>query len=131
MFGLRIESTYLTNHHHLTVSLRGNVTSVCVLCDKELLAVGHENGQTSILEIPDLKERCTLGTVRDDSQPKQSDKRNTFVPPIYYNHYGIREASRGTIPLQFGFVRGNISCCSFSPNGKRLVTSDRSTGVKL
>ncbi|XP_046845960.1 uncharacterized protein LOC124439724 [Xenia sp. Carnegie-2017] len=91
-----LELTYLTNRYHLTVSLRANVTSLCVSSNEELLAVGYENGQISIFELPEFKQRCTLGTALDD----------LFVPR-------------------------NICCCSFSPTGNRLVTSDRSTEVKL
>ncbi|XP_046858540.1 uncharacterized protein LOC124451989 [Xenia sp. Carnegie-2017] len=42
-----------------------------------------------------------------------------------YDHHEFRPSKK------FGFVRGNICCCSFSPAGSRLVTSDGSTQVKL
>ncbi|XP_046857522.1 uncharacterized protein LOC124450915 [Xenia sp. Carnegie-2017] len=118
-----LDSTYLTNHHHLTVSLRANVTSLCVSSNEELLAVGYENGQISISELPEFTERCTLGTALDDSRLDKWDDENTFMS--LYNIYDYSTSS------EFRFLRGNICCCSFSPTGNRLVTSDTSTEVKL
>ncbi|XP_046857812.1 uncharacterized protein LOC124451232 [Xenia sp. Carnegie-2017] len=123
-----LDSTYLTNHHHLTVSLRANVTSLCVSSNEELLAVGYENGQISIFELPEFTERCILGTVLDDSRLKEWDRDNKFESLYYLYDYS------DNIPYIFdklGFKRGNICCCSFSPTGNRLVTSDGSTEVKL
>ncbi|XP_046862682.1 uncharacterized protein LOC124456242 [Xenia sp. Carnegie-2017] len=117
-----LDSTYLTNHHHLTVSLRANVTSLCVSSNEELLAVGYENGEISIFELPEFEERCTLGTALDDSRLDKWDV-DTFSSQYDKYYYPTSE--------KFGFVRGNIFCCSFSPTGKRLVTSDGSTEVKL
>ncbi|XP_046857976.1 uncharacterized protein LOC124451417 isoform X1 [Xenia sp. Carnegie-2017] len=115
-----LDSTYLTNHHHLTVSLGANVTSLCVSSNEELLAVGYENGQISIFELPEFTERCTLGTALDDSMLEKWDYVDTFI--TQHNIYPIPSLR---------FVRGNISCCSFSPTGNRLVTSDVSTKIKL
>ncbi|XP_046857471.1 uncharacterized protein LOC124450856 [Xenia sp. Carnegie-2017] len=118
-----LDSTYLTNHHHLTVSLRANVTSLCVSSNEELLAVGYENGQISIFKLPEFTERCILGTALDDSSLDKWYNVN-LVMSLYdiYDYSTLKESY---------FVQGNISCCSFSPTGNRLVTSDRSTEVKL
>ncbi|XP_046862672.1 uncharacterized protein LOC124456232 [Xenia sp. Carnegie-2017] len=105
-----LDTTYLTNRHHLTVPLRANVTFLCVSSNEELLAVGYENSQISIFELPEFEQRCTLGTALDDLRLEKRDAENT---------------------INIGFVRGNISCCCFSPTGYRLVTSDGSTEVKL
>ncbi|XP_046857871.1 uncharacterized protein LOC124451294 [Xenia sp. Carnegie-2017] len=118
-----LDSTYLTNHHHLTVSLRANVTSLCVSSNEELLAVGYENGEISIFELPDFKQRCTLGTAFDDSRLDKWDDKNKIIS--LYDNCGYPTLKN------FGFGRGNICCCSFSPTGNRLVTSDGSTEVKL
>ncbi|XP_046858520.1 uncharacterized protein LOC124451968 [Xenia sp. Carnegie-2017] len=118
-----LDSTYLTNHHHLTVSLRANVTSLCVSSNEELLAVGYENGQISNFELPEFEQRCTLGTAFDESRLDQWDVVNRFMSLYDIYDYPISK--------NFGFVRGNICCCSFSPTGNRLVTSDGSTKVKL
>ncbi|XP_046858510.1 uncharacterized protein LOC124451954 [Xenia sp. Carnegie-2017] len=115
-----LDSTYLTNHHHLTVPLLANVTSLCVSSNEELLAVGYENGQISIFELPEFEQRCTLGIALDDSR-----LGNLNVNRIV-SRYDIYDS-----PSSKEFVRGNICCCSFSPTGNRLVTSDRSTEVKL
>ncbi|XP_046857708.1 uncharacterized protein LOC124451122 [Xenia sp. Carnegie-2017] len=127
-----LDTTYLTNHHHLTVPLRANVTSLCVSSNEELLAVGYENSQISIFELPEFTERCTLGTVLDDSRLKEWDEYDKFASQydIYDNlnnnfNYGYPEMKKSS------YVRGNICCCSFSPTGNRLVTSDGSTEVKL
>ncbi|XP_046857480.1 uncharacterized protein LOC124450857 isoform X2 [Xenia sp. Carnegie-2017] len=118
-----LDSTYLTNHHHLTVSLRANVTCLCVSSNKELLAVGYDNGQISIFGLPEFTERCTLGTALDASRLDKWDDVNKFM--TLYNIYDLSTSK------EFGFVRGNVCCCSFSPTGNRLVTSDGSTEVKL
>ncbi|XP_046857741.1 uncharacterized protein LOC124451156 [Xenia sp. Carnegie-2017] len=121
-----LDSTYLTNHHHLTVSLRANVTSLCVSSNEELLAVGYENGQISISELPEFKQRWTLGTALDDSRLDKWD--NVDDVDTFKSQYDIYDYSA---LMKFSFVRGNICCCSFSPTGNRLVTSDGSTEVKL
>ncbi|XP_046857320.1 uncharacterized protein LOC124450722 isoform X2 [Xenia sp. Carnegie-2017] len=118
-----LDVTYLTNHHHLTVSLRANVTSLCVSSNEELLAVGYENGQISIFELPEFTERCILGTVLDDSKLENWDDVGEFLS--LYDIYDYPTSK------EFRFVRGNICCCSFSPTANRLVTSDGSTEVKL
>ncbi|XP_046857469.1 uncharacterized protein LOC124450855 [Xenia sp. Carnegie-2017] len=118
-----LDSTYLTNHHNLTVSLRANVTSLCVSSNEELLAVGYENGQISIFELPEFIQRCTLGIALDDSRLDKWDDVDTFMS-LYDKYYD-------PLTKKFGFVQGNIYCCSFSPTGNRLVTSDGSTEVKL
>ncbi|XP_046857923.1 uncharacterized protein LOC124451357 [Xenia sp. Carnegie-2017] len=120
-----LDSTYLTNHHHLTVPLRANVSSLCLSSNEELLAVGYENGQISIFKLPEFSKRCTIDTVLDDSRMDKWDdeKTYTFMSLMYKYDYPTLK--------KFGFVRGNICCCSFSPTGNRLVTSDGSTEVKL
>ncbi|XP_046858509.1 uncharacterized protein LOC124451953 [Xenia sp. Carnegie-2017] len=118
-----LDSTYLTNHHHLTVSLHANVTSLCVSSNEELLAVGYENGQISIFELPEFTERCTLGTALDVSRFDKGNDVKKFMSLYDYNDYPLLD--------KFDFVEGNICCCSFSPTGNRLITSDESTEVKL
>ncbi|XP_046850511.1 uncharacterized protein LOC124443991 [Xenia sp. Carnegie-2017] len=93
-----LDSTYLTNHYHSTVSLRYKITSLCLSSNEELLAVGYENGELSILELPEFKERWCLRPGLDDSKSTKPE---------------------------------SICCCSFSPAGNRLVTSDFSTELKL
>ncbi|XP_046849881.1 uncharacterized protein LOC124443403 [Xenia sp. Carnegie-2017] len=136
-----LDSTYLTNHHHLTVSLRANVTSLCVSSNETLLAVGYENGQISIFELPKFEQRCTLGTALDDSWLDNRDDVYTFMSLCYTYDWDIiydvdefesvYDLYDNLISNKLAFVRGNICCCSFSPTGNRLVTSDESTEVKL
>ncbi|XP_046857557.1 uncharacterized protein LOC124450950 [Xenia sp. Carnegie-2017] len=102
-----LESTYLTNHHHLTVSLRAKVTSLCVSSNEELLAVGFKNDEISIFELPEFSKRCTLG----------NNAHSLYDSYVY--------------PKLVDFSLEMIPFCSFSPTGNRLVTSDRSTEVKL
>ncbi|XP_046862680.1 uncharacterized protein LOC124456240 [Xenia sp. Carnegie-2017] len=118
-----LDTTYLTNHHHLTVSLRANVTSLCVSSNEELLAVGYENGQISIFELPEFKQRCTLGTAFYVSRLDEWYDVHEFTSMYDGHNYSAYKES--------GFVQGNTRCCSFSPTGKRLVTSDGSNEVKL
>ncbi|XP_046862684.1 uncharacterized protein LOC124456244 [Xenia sp. Carnegie-2017] len=121
-----LDSTYLTNHHHLTVSLRANVISLCVSSNEELLAVGYENGQISIFELPEFEQQCTLGTALDGSRLDKwndVDDVDKFMS-LYGKYYD-------PLTMELGFVGGNICCYSFSPTGNRLVTSDGSTEVKL
>ncbi|XP_046857738.1 uncharacterized protein LOC124451152, partial [Xenia sp. Carnegie-2017] len=118
-----LDSTYLTNHHHLTVSLRANVTSLCVSSNEELLAVGYENGQISIFELPQFKQRCTLGTALDDLRLDKWYDVDTFLSQYDIYDYPTIEKS--------SFIQGNICCCSFSSTGNRMVTSDGSPEVKL
>ncbi|XP_046857482.1 uncharacterized protein LOC124450860 [Xenia sp. Carnegie-2017] len=118
-----LDSTYLTNHHHSTVSLRANITSLCVSSNEELLAVGYENGQISIFELPEFTQRCILGTVLDVSRQKERNEDDKFASQCDISGYSIPEISY--------VVRKNICCCSLSPTGNRLVTSDGSTEVKL
>ncbi|XP_046857835.1 uncharacterized protein LOC124451253 [Xenia sp. Carnegie-2017] len=118
-----LHSTYLTNHHHLTVSLRANVTSLCVSSNEELLAVGYDNGQISIFELPECKQQRTLGTVLDNSKLYKWDSVNTLMSRYdIYDYPTLKD---------FCFELGIICCCSFSPTGNRLVTSDGSNEVKL
>ncbi|XP_046858221.1 uncharacterized protein LOC124451658 [Xenia sp. Carnegie-2017] len=118
-----LDTTYLTNHHHLTVSLCANVTCLCVSSNEELLAVGYENGQISIFELPEFTERCILDTALDDTRLKEWDEYVKFKCRYdIYDHSSF---------IAYSFERGNICCCSFSPTGNRLVTSDGSTKVKL
>ncbi|XP_046858126.1 uncharacterized protein LOC124451512 [Xenia sp. Carnegie-2017] len=117
-----LDTTYLTNRHHLTISMHANVTSLCMSSNEELLAVGYENGQISIFELPEFTERCTLGTALDDSRLV---KLNVGRIMSRYDIY-----DDGTLKI-FCFAQGNIFCCSFSPTCNRLVTSDGSTEVKL
>ncbi|XP_046858113.1 uncharacterized protein LOC124451508 [Xenia sp. Carnegie-2017] len=118
-----LDSTFLTNRHHLTLSLPANVTSLCVSSNEELFAVGYENGQISIFELPEFKQRCTLGTALDDSRLDKwddVDDVDTLMSP--YDNYDYPRITRN---------RGIVCCCSFSPTGNRLVTSDGSPEVKL
>ncbi|XP_046857726.1 uncharacterized protein LOC124451141 [Xenia sp. Carnegie-2017] len=122
-----LDSTYLTNHHHLTESLLANVTSLCVSSNEELLAVGYENGQISVFELPEFTERCILSTELDESRLKKWEKDDKFKSLYYLYDY----SDEPSIFDKLGFVPGSICCCSFSPTGNRLVTSDESTEVKL
>ncbi|XP_046857550.1 uncharacterized protein LOC124450947 [Xenia sp. Carnegie-2017] len=118
-----LDSLYLINSHHLTVTLRANVTSLCLSSNEELLAVGFENGQISIFKLPSFEQRRTLGTALKDPRMVKWDDVEEFVS--IYDKYDEAHTK------EFSFPRGNICWCSFSPTGNRLVTSDGSTEVKL
>ncbi|XP_046850513.1 uncharacterized protein LOC124443992 [Xenia sp. Carnegie-2017] len=105
-----LDSTYVTNHYS-TFSLRYKITSLCLSSNEELLAVGYENGELSILELPEFKERWCLRPGLDDSKSTKWGRKFKTAPHIHKPE--------------------SICCCSFSPAGNRLVTSDKSTEIKL
>ena len=97
--------------------------------DKTMAAVAQRNGTIILMSVPCLVELWHFST------EYKSISCCTFVPNGPFVLFGKLEtvlnvAERKEVP----FFHGNketFTSCSFSPNGKRLVTSDGSDTVKL
>ncbi|CAB3985850.1 E3 ubiquitin- ligase DZIP3 [Paramuricea clavata] len=107
-----LDTTELRNHFYKSVSLRTNVTCMCVSSNKQLVAAGYKDGWISILRVPDFQEVHTFDTI-----PESNACRFIFL--VYERGYTTKVS--GT-PLR---------SCSFSPSSVRLVTCDGSKKVKL
>ncbi|XP_046857839.1 uncharacterized protein LOC124451259 [Xenia sp. Carnegie-2017] len=119
-----LDSTYLTNHHHLTVSLRANVTSLCVSSNEELLAVGYENGQIYIFELPEFEQRFTLDTALDDTR-----LGNRLVTSDGSTEVKLWDVNNGRLLscLQSDDV---VNRCSFSDSGL-FITARNDVGFQF
>ncbi|CAB4001491.1 E3 ubiquitin- ligase DZIP3, partial [Paramuricea clavata] len=105
------------------------IRTVGLSYDKTMAAVAQRNGTISVISIPRLVELWQYST------EYKSISCCTFAPDSSFVLFGKLEtvlsiAERKEVP----FFRGNketFKSCAFSPHGKRLVTSDGSSTVKL
>jgi WD40 repeat protein len=98
-----LDATKLANHFYKSVSLRTDVTCMCVSSNEQLVAAGYKDGWISIFRVPGFEEVHTFDTI-----PEPKSCRSTYS------------------------VSGSPLCsCSFSPSSVRLVTCDGSEKVKL
>ena len=104
------------------------IVAVGMSKDKTILALAQMNGTITVLSLPSLVELWQYSTQCHVSCC-------TFAPDDSFVLFGKLEtalsiAEKREIP----FFHGNqeiFQSCAFSPNGKRLVTCDRSTAIKL
>jgi WD40 repeat protein len=97
--------------------------------DKTMAAAAQRNGTISVISVPGLVELWQYST------EYKSISCCTFGPDSSFVLFGKLEtvlniAKRKEVP----FFHGNkeeFTSCAFSPNGKRLVTSDGSSTIKL
>jgi WD40 repeat protein len=109
-----LDVTKLTNHFYKTVSLRTDVTCMCVSSNEQLVAAGYKDGWISIFRVPDFQEVHTF-----DTMPESNACRSMLLRDRRY-------------PLCTQCVSdGPLWCCSFSPSSARLVSCDGSEKVKL
>jgi WD40 repeat protein len=98
-----LHATKLTNHFYKSVSLRTDVTCMCVSSNEQLVATGYKDGWISIFRVPDFQEVHTFDTLPESNACR--------CISIAYDHFHCN--------------------CSFSPSSVRLVTCDGSEKVKL
>jgi WD40 repeat protein len=108
-----LDATKLTNHFYKSVSLRTDVTCMCVSSNEQLVAAGYEDGWISILRVPDFQEVHTF-----DTMPESNACRS-------------KQRSKHDRRYKLGVLVGALWSCSFSPSSVRLVTCDGSEKVKL
>jgi WD40 repeat protein len=105
------------------------ISAVGLSYDKAMAAVAQRNGTISVISVPRLVELWQYST------EYKSISCCTFAPDSSFVLFGKLEtvlniAERKEVP----FFHGNkeeFTSCAFSPNGKRLVTSNRSSTIKL
>ena len=104
------------------------ISAVGLSYDKTMAVVAQRNGTINVISVPRLVELWQYSTEWQYSCC-------TFAPDSSFVLFGKLEtalsiAKRKEVP----FFHGNkekFTSCAFSPNGKRLVTSDGSSTVKL
>ena len=109
--------------------LSRNIRAVGVSCDKTLAAVVRKNGKISVLSALTLVElwQCSVQC--------KSTSCCTFSPDNSFILFGkletaINIAERKKVPFFHGHQE-DFTSCAFSCNGRRLVTSNGSSTVKL
>ena len=105
------------------------VTAVGVSSNKTLAAVALQDGTICILSLPGLVKLWQYST------QCKSIYCCTFAPDDSFVLYGKLETvlsieEKNEAPFFCGKVE-RFKSCAFSPNGKRLVTNDGSSSVKL
>ena len=105
-----LDATNLTNHFYKSVSLRTDVTCMCVSSNEQLVAAGYEDGWISIFRVPDFQEVHTFDTMLEFNACRSIHLDRRYTKSV---------SGR---PLW---------SCSFSPSSVRLVTCDGSEKVKL
>ena len=105
------------------------VTAVGVSSNKTLAAVALADGTICILSLPGLVQLWQYST------QCKSISCCTFAPDDSFVLYGKLETVLSIEGKnEASFFRGKVErfkSCAFSPNGKRLVTNDGSSSVKL
>ena len=115
--------------HLLAKHFPSPITAVGVSSSKRLAAVALKGGTICILSLPELVELFRYPTQWD------CIPCCIFSPEDVFVLYGKLEAAlsiaeKKEVPFFNGYVE-RFEYCSFSPNGKRLVTNDGSSTVKL
>jgi WD40 repeat protein len=105
------------------------IRAVGVSFDKTLAAVAQKSGRIILVCVPSLVELWQYTT------EYRSISCCTFAPDDSFVLFGKLEtvlniAERKEVPFFYG-NKGTFVSCAFSPNGKRLVTSNGSRTVKL
>ena len=122
----------VTNIENLVYSIEEFVMGIDLSYDKTMAAVAQLNGTIStilVISVPRLVELWSYST------ENQRISCCMFAPDSSFVLFGQLEtvldiAERKEVP----FFHGNkekFTSCAFSPNGKRLVTSDRTRTIKL
>ena len=112
------------------ISLGAEVIATGLSYDKTMAAVGQANGTIRVLSVPRLVELWSYSTAE-----YFSISCCIFAPDSSFVLFGklgkVLSIAEGK---EVTFFRGNeekFRSCAFSPNGKRLVTSDGSSTIKL
>ena len=104
------------------------IVAVGMSKDKTMVALAQEDGTITVLSLPSLVELWQYSTEYHVSCC-------TFAPDDSLVLFGKLETALGIAKKrEIFFFRGNqeiFESCAFSPNGKRLVTCDRSKEIKL
>jgi WD40 repeat protein len=105
------------------------ITAIGLSYDKTMAAVARRNGTIIVISVPRLVELWFYST------EYKSISCCTFAPDSSFVLFGKLEtvldiAERKEVPF-FGGNKEKFTSCAFSPNGKRLVTSDRTRTIKL
>ena len=108
---------------------RESITAVGVSSNKELATVALEDGTICMLSLPDLVELWRYSTEH------RGISGCTFTPDHSFVLYGKLETALSLsqecdMPF-FNKEVERFKSCAFSPNGRRLVTSDSSSTIKL
>ena len=105
------------------------ITAVGVSSNKELAAVALEDGTICVLSLPDLVELWRYSTEH------RGISCCTFAPDDSFVLYGKLETALSlSQECDMPFFHKEVErfkSCAFSPNGRRLVTSDGSSTIKL
>ena len=107
---------------------RRRIVAVGMSKDKTMVALAQEHGAITVLSLPSLVELWQFSTEYHVSCC-------TFAPDDSFVLFGKLEtalsiAGKWEVPFFLG-NQETFESCAFSPNGKRLVTCDRSKAVKL
>ncbi|CAB4004557.1 E3 ubiquitin- ligase DZIP3, partial [Paramuricea clavata] len=105
------------------------IRAVGVFFDKTLAAVAQKSGKIILVRVPSLVELWQYST------EYRSISCCIFAPDDSFVLFGKLETvlnitERKEVPFFYG-NKGTFVLCAFSPNGKRLVTSNGSRTVKL
>ncbi|CAB4015087.1 E3 ubiquitin- ligase DZIP3 [Paramuricea clavata] len=73
-----LDATNLTNHFYTSVSLRTDVTCMCVSSNEQLVAAGCRDGWISIFRVPDFQEVHTF-----DTMPESNACRSMHGGPLW------------------------------------------------
>lgn len=107
-----------------------DIRAVGVSCDKTMAAVVRKNGKISVLSVPTLVELWLY------SVQCKSTSCCTFSSDDSFILFGKLEtalniAERKEVPFFHGYYQEDFTSCAFSRSGRRLLTSNGSSTVKL
>ena len=110
-----LDATEITNNLRMSVSLRTDVTCICVSPNEQLVAVGYNDGWFSIFNVPDFEELFIFNTMLEC----RTHCFNKFEPVI-------------SMPFHDMFLaHGALRSCSFSSSSNRLLTCNGSEEIRL
>ena len=114
--------------YKFTVFGRTRIVAVGMSKDKTMVALAEDDGAITVLSLPSLVELWQHST-------EYHVPCCTFAPDDSVVLFGKLETALSIAEKrEISFFRGNqeiFQSCAFSPNGKRLVTCDRSKEIKL
>ena len=109
-------------------NLRGLIEAVGTSNDKTMAAVAQTDGRIYVICVPSLVELWQYSC-------KYSVSCCTFAPDDSFVLLGKLETALSIVEKkEVSFFHGNqgtFKSCAFSPNGKKLVTSDGSKTIRL
>ena len=112
-----------------TITLQTSIVAVGVSSNMTLAAVALKHGTICVLTLPELMKLCQYSTKYN------SISCCTFTPDDKYILYGelktVIDIERKKEVTYFKDEVEKFKSCTFSPNGKRLLTNDGSNTLKL